>query len=37
MPVAWHPKIWWSVCVSEDEKKKEIDPIFTEGCKSVCR
>ena len=27
MPVAWHPKRWWSFCVSEDEKK-EIDPIF---------
>ena len=29
MPAAWHPKIWWKVCVLEREKK-EIDPIFFE-------
>ena len=29
MPVAWHPKEWWSFCMSEDDKK-EIEPIFTE-------
>ena len=29
MPVAWHAKIWWDWCVSEDVKK-EIDPIFIE-------
>ena len=29
MPVAWHPKRWWDLCMSEDEKK-EIDPIFTD-------
>ena len=29
MPVAWHPKRRWNVCMSEDEKK-EIEPIFTE-------
>ena len=28
--VAWHPKRWWSSCISED-KKKEIKLIFTEG------
>ena len=22
MPIAWHPKRWWSFCVSEDEEKK---------------
>ena len=34
MPIAWHLKRWWNFCVSEDEKK-EIEPIFTEGCKSM--
>ena len=29
MPIAWHPKRWQNVWVSEDEKK-EIEPIFTE-------
>ena len=29
MSVAWHPKRWWGLCMSED-KKKEIDPIFTD-------
>ena len=24
MPIAWHPKRWWSFCVYEaDEKKKQ--------------
>ena len=36
MPIAWHPKIRWNFSVSEDEKK-EIEPVFTEGCKSVRR
>ena len=31
MPIAWHPRRWWNVCNSEDEKK-EIEPIFTELC-----
>ena len=31
MPIAWHPKIWWNFCVSKDEKKKEIELIFTKG------
>ena len=22
MSIAWHPKRWWNVCMSEDEKKK---------------
>ena len=30
MPIAWN------FCMSEDEKK-EMEPIFTEGCKSVRR
>ena len=30
MPIAWHPKRWLNFCMSED-KKKEIEPIFTEG------
>ena len=29
LPIAWHPKIWWNFCMSEDAKK-EIEPIFTE-------
>ena len=29
MPIGWHPKRWWNVYMSEDEKK-EIEPIFTE-------
>ena len=29
MPIVWHPKILWNLCVSEDEKN-EIEPIFTE-------
>ena len=31
MPVAWHPKRWWNVCMSEDEKKE----ILLKGCKIV--
>ena len=27
LPVARHPKRWWNICLSEDEKK-EIEPIF---------
>ena len=30
MLVSWHPKRWWNLCMSEDEKK-EMEPIFTEG------
>ena len=30
MLVAWHPKRWWNLCVSEDEEN-EMEPIFTEG------
>ena len=29
MPIARHPKRWWNICMSEDEKR-EIEPIFTE-------
>ena len=29
MPTVWHPKRWWTFCMSEDEKK-ETEPIFTE-------
>ena len=29
MPIAWHPRRWWNVYMSEDEKK-EIEPVFTE-------
>ena len=29
MLIAWHPRLWWNFCMSEDEKK-EIEPIFTE-------
>ena len=36
MPVAQHPNRWWDWCMSEDEKK-EIDPMFIENCKSMCR
>ena len=31
MPVTWHPKKWRDLCFSED-KKKEIEPIFTDKC-----
>ena len=34
MPIVWHPKRWWNICVSEDEKK-EIELILLKGCKSV--
>ena len=27
MPIAWHPRILWNFCMSEDEEK-EIEPIF---------
>ena len=27
--IAWYPKRWWNLRMSEDEKK-EIEPIFTE-------
>ena len=36
MPIAWHPKTSWNFCVSED-KKKEIEPFFTESYKIVRR
>ena len=29
MPIVWHPKRWWNLCLPEYEKK-EIEPIFTE-------
>ena len=29
LPIAWYPKRWWNICMSEDEKK-DIEPIFTE-------
>ena len=29
MPIAWHPRRLWNICMSEDEKK-EIEPVFTE-------
>ena len=29
MLVACHLRRWWNFCMSEDEKKKEIEPIFT--------
>ena len=29
MLIAWHPRLWWNFCMSEDEKK-EMKPIFTE-------
>ena len=29
MPIAWHPKRWSNFYMSED-KKKEIEPIFTD-------
>ena len=28
IPIALHPKKWWNVCMSEDEKK-QIELIFT--------
>ena len=28
MSIVRHPKRWWNVCMSGDEKK-EIEPIFT--------
>ena len=34
MPIAWHPKGYWNVYMSWD-KKKEIEPIFTEECFNV--
>ena len=30
IPAAWRPSKWWNSCKSED-KKKGIEPIFTEG------
>ena len=30
MPVGWHPEKWWDWCMSENEKKKETDPMFIE-------
>ena len=29
MPIVWH---FWNFCMTEDEKKKKIEPIFTESC-----
>ena len=29
IPITWHPKRWWNLCMPEDEKK-EIEPTFTE-------
>ena len=29
MPGAWHPRIWWNFCKSEDEKKTT-ETNFTE-------
>ena len=29
MPITWHPKRWWNLCLSDDEEKV-IGPIFTE-------
>ena len=26
MPVVWHPNRWWDSYISDDEKKKEINP-----------
>ena len=26
---AWHPRRWWNLCMSEDNKK-DLEPIFTE-------
>ena len=34
MPVAWHPTRWCDWCIPEDEKKKEIEPIFTDKNKN---
>ena len=34
MPIAWHPKRWWNVCMSKDEKK-EIDWIVEGKSESV--
>ena len=31
MPVAWHLTKWWNWSMPEDEKKKEIEPIFTDN------
>ena len=30
MPVTRHPNRWLDWCVSEDEKKDAIDPVFIE-------
>ena len=30
MPIAWHSKSWWKFCMLEDEKKKGIEPTFTD-------
>ena len=27
--IAWHPRRWWNLCMSEDNKK-DLEPIFTE-------
>ena len=36
MSVAWHQNRWWDWCVSEDEKKKQIQYLL-KSCKSACR
>ena len=35
MPVAWYPDRWWDWCMSEDEKKKQIQCLL-KSYKSVC-
>ena len=27
IPIAWHPKRWWNICMAEDEKI-DIEPIL---------
>ena len=31
MALAWYPRKWWDWCMSEDEKKKGIEPFLIDG------
>ena len=35
MPIAWHPKRWWNFCMSQGEKKKEMNQFLLSNCFNV--
>ena len=35
MQIAWHPKKWWNICMSEDEKGEK-EPNTYWGVLKVC-